>query len=134
MQYAFATYYVQNGFNAYQAAIDAGYSENYARVKIHALIKHPAIQEQLAQVRETQVRKLSQEFQWKVGKLKRIINAFIPDDTEIALKPGETKVAVSAMIELNKMHGDYAPDKRLSLTVDMTKDKLLEAKRQYEEF
>ena len=44
------------------------------------------------------------------------------------------KDALKAIAELNKMSGDYAPDRKLSLTIDMTKSKLDEVKKQYEDY
>ena len=42
-------------------------------------------------------------------------------------------LALKAIAELNKMQGHYLPTQSLKVTVDATKDKLLEAKRVYDE-
>ena len=65
----------------------------------------------------------------------RVLAAIIYD---IVPKRGERKTtlyvhALKALNELNKMQGHYLPTQSLKVTVDATKDKLLEAKRIYDE-
>jgi len=138
LQHNFVMNYIKNGFNAYRAALDAGYSESFATVQSSRLPSHPAIkprlEKALARVEDQLIAKLGITYEWKARKLKRVVDKFIPDDDEEVMIADRVKVGLSALAELNKMQGDYAPDKRLSVTVDTTKEKLLEVKRQYEEF
>lgn len=132
MQSKFAENYVKNGFNAYQAALDAGYSESSARVRSHTMLDKQPIRERLDNAFCRVEVDLAVGFKWRVEKLKRLIDEGIPDEGEI--NQAHARLALAAIAEMNKMYGDYAPDKRLSVTVDATKEKLNEARRQYEEF
>jgi phage terminase small subunit len=133
-QYNFCSSYIKNGFNAYQAAINAGYSHNYANVKAPMLLQHPIIKQRIEKAYTKAEDQLGMDWQWKLRKLKRVIDTFIPDDDTTKLNTFETGIALKAIAELNKMHGDYAPDKRISMTVDATQSKLLEARKQYKEY
>jgi phage terminase small subunit len=128
----FVSHYICNGMNPYQAAIDAGYSKTYARVKSYDLIQQPHIQSRLEQAFNKVEIRLDVSFDWRLNKLKRLIDEIIPDNDNIIMS--QSKIAIQAIAEINKMYGDYAPDKRLTLNVDTTKDKLIEARRQYEEY
>lgn len=137
MQFKFVREYISNGCNGYQAAIKAGYSETYARIQTHQLINKPHIRERIIKayerMNERQDKAIFMSLQERCKILNQIIYDIIPQDGS---EPKRThyKVALSAIAELNKMSGDYAPDKRLTLNVDATKDKLVEARRQYEEY
>ena len=136
MQHNFVINYIKNGFNAYQAAVQAGYSEHVANTQTQYLVSNPVIKDRIAKAYDKIDTKLMKELRItmedKMKVLSRIIYDIVPEDDEP--KRSLYKVAISAMTELNKMQGDYAPDKRLSVTVDATKERLAEVKRQYEEF
>ncbi|MFA6080734.1 MAG: terminase small subunit [Candidatus Gracilibacteria bacterium] len=134
LQYKFAHLYIANGFNAYQAALGAGYSESFAKIKSHELPANPRIQKRITEITADEKSCLGLSWEYKAGKLKKVIDRYIPDDDKIDMKTDKVKVALAAIAELNKMQGDYAPDKKLSVNVDMTKEKLIEAKRVYEEY
>lgn len=131
-QAQFAINYIKNGRNAYKAALDAGYSPKHAKANSYTIVNQPAVKQALRKALVKAERKLSATYEYKIKKLMRVINTYIPDEGE--LNNNEVKTAISAITELNKMHGDYAPDKRLSLTVDATKDRVIEATKVYEEF
>jgi phage terminase small subunit len=137
MQYVFCSEYIKNGFNAYKAALTAGYSESYANCKAGELIKHPNIQERLVKAYEKmetkQLDKLAISFTDKANILLSIINDIIPKDGSEP-KRQYYKDAIKAMSELNKMQGDYAPDKRMNMTINATLDKLQEARKAYDEY
>ena len=133
-QFDFCSSYIKNGFNAYQAALSAGYTHNYANVKAPLLLQHPIIKARIEKAYDKTENQLGLDWQWKLKKLQRVINEFIPDDSTKRLNTFETGIALKAIAELNKMHGDYAPDKRISMTVDATQSKLLEARQQYKEY
>jgi phage terminase small subunit len=133
LQQSFVLNYVKNGFNAYQAARSAGYTEASATVYSHKILDNPIVKSRVEAAFKRFDKRIDVAFDWRIDKLKRIINAVIPDN-EDTVKLKDAKVAISAIAELNKMYGDYAPDKRLSVTVDATKEKLVDARKQYEEF
>lgn len=132
-QIKFCIALAENGGNAYQAAIKSGYSENYARIKAHKLARKPSIKERLAVAYQQAENDFDISFEWKIKKLKRIID-LVSDDLAQVVTPAQARAAIQAIAELNKMEGHLAPNKRLNLTVDVTKARLLEAKRQYEEY
>lgn len=137
-QYNFTLNYIKNGFNAYQASLDAGYSQTFATVKSGQLITHPEIKKRIAKAYQAVEVKnhntLCMSITDKAKVLDRIIRAVVPLDETLPVDKEYMKDAIRAIAELNKMSGDYAPDKRLSVTVDATKERLREAKRVYEEY
>lgn len=133
-QNVFCLEYINNGFNAYKAAITAGYSSNYANVKAHGLLKHPTIKACIKRGYQKAEEKLDLTWEWKLNKLKRIIDTFIPDDESESIFPNHARAAVMAIAEINKMQGDYAPDKKVSVSIDATRARLEEVKRVYEEY
>jgi len=133
MQYSFCSEYIRNGFNAHQAALTAGYSPTYAKFKAPALVHKPQIVERMESALRRVEHKLEVSFEWRVNILKRIVNDVVPQDgTEP--RRAHYKVAIQALAEINKMYGDYAPEKRMNMTVNATLDKLTEARKAYEEF
>ena len=136
-QSKFVSNYIKNGFNAYQAAISAGYSHNYANVGTGELTQHPIIKAKIeravARLDEVMEEKLAITLQHKAKVLAQIIYDIIPQDGS-APKRKYYKYAINALAELSKMQGHYAPDKTLKVTVDATKEKLEEVKRQYKEY
>ena len=132
-QFTFCNEYVKNGGNAYQAALKAGYSDTYSQFKAPSLIHKPQLAERMETALRRVEHKLDVSFEWRINKLKRLVNAIIPeDDGKIIVAQG--KVAIQALAEINKMYGDYAPEKRMNMTVNATLDKLQEARKAYEEF
>jgi hypothetical protein len=136
-QKQFIAQYIANGFNAKQAAVTAGYSMNYLKAKGYDLMSHPEvarkIDEAYVKVHGTHGT-IELTWEWKLRKIARVINEFIPDDESVKLNSAAVKVGLFAMAELNKMTGDYAPIKKLSVNVDATKAKLAEAKKVYDEY
>lgn len=131
MQYTFCTEYVKNGGNAYQAALTAGYGEHYALTQTKKIIQHPSVNERIQKAFAKVEDKLGVSFEWRVGKLKRIVDSVLGEDE---VKLNHAKVAISAIAEINKMYGDYAPEKRMNMTVNATLDKLQEARKAYDEY
>jgi phage terminase small subunit len=138
MQYNFVLNYVRNGFNAYQAARSSGYSEDTAKAEAYKLLAKPLVKQHIAKAQEKvdqqRLNKLYLTMEQKAKVLTRIIYDVVPKDKTQEPKREYYKDALKAISEMNKMQGDYAPEKRLSLTVDATKDKLKEINKQYEEY
>ncbi len=136
-QYSFVANYIKNGFNAYRAALDAGYKPSYAKTKTPELIQHPIIKQKIekaiARFDEEMEEKLAISLQHKAKILAQIIYDIIPQDGSPP-KRKYYKYAINALAELSKMQGHYAPDRSLKVTVDTTKEKLKEVRRQYEEY
>lgn len=137
MQSQFVVNYVKNGFNLTRAARDAGYSESFSRVHSGKLLANPLIKERIEKayrvVEAKQDRLLCMTIQDKAKVLSQIIYDIVPQDgTEP--KRQYYKDAIKAIQELNLMAGDYTPERKVSLTIEATKDKLLEAKRVYEDY
>jgi phage terminase small subunit len=137
MQYDFVKHYTTNGFNAEKAALQAGYEKKTARAGAYDLINRPAIkpliERAVAKARDTILDRLSLGVEYRLKKLKSVIETYIPEDTSLFVAE-RVKIGLSAIQEVNKIAGDYAPDKRLALTVDLTADKLKEARKVYEDF
>lgn len=137
-QSKFVLNYINNGYNAYKAAIDAGYSENFAHDRSGQLVYHPAIAERICKayttVEVSEFKEMCMSVREKAEILDRIIREVVPKDPTQPIKLDYIKDAIKAIQELNKMSGSYAPDRRLNVTVDATKERLLEAKRVYKEY
>ena len=137
LQYDFVKNYITNGFNAEQAAISAGYSQTVVDTRAFCLPNSPSVKplidKALDKARDTILSRLGVGLTWRIKKLKKVVDQYIPDDAPIQSHE-PCAVALKAIAELNKIAGDYAPDKRLALTVDLTKDKLKEARKIYDEY
>jgi phage terminase small subunit len=112
-QRLFCKAYLANGFNATQAAITAGYSENCAFID-----KRVKIMEE----------KLDITAEWKMKVLKDCIDGCMNGEaSENKIHPSGI---VGAIAELNKMQGHYAVEKR-EIKHDIG-DKTAELIQQYE--
>jgi phage terminase small subunit len=137
-QHDFITNYVVKEQSAKQAALNAGYSEEFARTKTTELRNQPVVKKKMAELVQSIEKKrdkvLFMGMQERLSVLNRIIRAIVPEDTKLPVDVTHAATALKAIAEINKMAGDYAPERRLSVTVDATQERLLEARRQYEEF
>ncbi len=133
-QSAFCDAYVVNKGNAEDAAIQAGYTRQFAHKDAHTLIQQEAVSKRIASALSDSVVRLGMCADWRLGKLKRIIEAFVPDDINIKLNGRDAKVAVACLAEISKLTGEYAPDRKLSMTVDLTRQNLLDAKKAYDDY
>lgn len=133
----FVTHYIKNGYSARAAARSAGYSNASSESYAHQLLDKRHIQERITsaykKVEARHARELCMSIEAKAKILTQIIYDVIPQDGSPPKREYYAS-ALKAISEMNKMSGDYAPDKRLSVTVDATKDKLIEAKKVYEDY
>lgn len=112
-QKKFDEYYAQSG-NAEQSAINAGYSEKYARGNAHKLVAISCISEYIKELSD----KLKDE---------RIISA---KDRQVILsdiaksKAEETPDRIRAIDTLNKMTGEYLNKVEISGTLEAEQSKL----------
>ena len=130
-QYDFAMNYIKNGFNAYQAALSAGYTEAYSRTGSPNLVQNQSIQRLIKKEVTSLEDRIGITIEWKAKKLQRIIDSIVPSEGEID-KP-YLKDAIRALSELNKMSGHYAPTKNVLLNVD-TANRLIDVKKAYEDY
>jgi|SRR5580692_2460967 len=137
-QHDFVTNYVVKEMSAKQAAINAGYSPAVSRTSIGKLKNIPAVKKKIEQtvaaIEKKRDKVLFMGMQERLSVLNRIIRAVVPEDPNAPVVLPHAATALKAIAEINKMAGDYAPERRLSVTVDATQERLLEARRQYEEF
>lgn len=116
-QQLFAKNYLANGYNAAQAALDAGYSKDSLTQMASENLAKPVVKEYIAKIVEKKTHALDITFEWKLLALKNV--------AEISLEPHgkDDKIypsaAVSAIAELNKMQGDHAPVKTANLNVNV---------------
>lgn len=94
-QKKFAEYYAESG-NAYESAIKAGYSENYAKAQSCKLLENVGIQEYIRQLQET-------------SRSARILSATQRQEilSDIAMSKAEPQDRIKAIDVLNKMTGEY---------------------------
>lgn len=130
MQYLFIKHYVNNGFSASKAAISAGYSEDFAKHQSSKLANHPVVRERINHLLERTVKITLDD---KIDYLLKMLDDIIPKDGSEP-KRNLYNTAIKIVSELNRMMGDYAPEKRLSVTVDATQKRLEEARKQYDEY
>ena len=112
----FCTAYLSNGLHISNALQAAGYVTTTKGSKTHTLLKRPKIQRYLAIRIKALEKKEIATVEWKMDKL-----VGITERTE----EGKPQVAISAISELNKMQGHYAPTQvqqtNLNLDVDVIK-------------
>lgn len=58
-------------------------------------------------------------YEWKLNKLKQIVDTFIKDE---ALTPTEVRTALLAISEMNKMQGHYSPEKHVNVNIKTDPD------------
>lgn len=104
-----------------EAAIRAGYSRGGAHVLGCRTLQKPPVQEYLQEKLNKVNQKMDISKEWRLGKLKQIADSFVSQEKQI-LDSKEAKVAVSAIAEINKMEGDYAPTKIISANLNIEAD------------
>lgn len=63
---------------------------------------------------------MSTAYEWKLNKLKQIVDTFINDEAH--LTPTEVRVALLAINEMNKMQGHYSPEKHVNVNIKTDPD------------
>lgn len=111
----FAVLYVYYMGNQRKAAIEAGYAVSSATPMANHLLKNPEILKLIDRTIREIEKELGIDLLWKFKKLKDI---FEGNEKKAA------RTALAAMDMINKLDGDYAPE-RLQIE---DKDKVLEAK------
>lgn len=110
--------YVDNDCNDKRTAKQVGmktaaFNQLVKKEKCRTYISYRAIEKQ---------RKGTLDYNYKMYKLKRVIDDFIPDDRSHFLDPKCVSVAIQAMAESNKMQGHYSAEKILTTNLNMDAD------------
>lgn len=125
----FCEEYLTNGRNSILAAKAAGIANGTALLRneyIQAYIKHRM--EALEEVSNITLN-------YKIEKLKKVIEVGIPSDSQDIVNPEMARLALTAISEHNKMAGDYAPTKQANFNCNVNLDSsILEAKKAIKEF
>lgn len=130
-QTKFVQEYIKNGGEAKSALLASGYSQLTTKDP-QRILQSDGVRQELEIANKKLRAQIEIDFKYKYEKLKKIIDEYIPDHGDLI--PDKVKVAITAIAEMNKMSGDYAPNKSLTLNVDHTQNKLLEARKQYKEY
>lgn len=129
-QRLFCDKYLENGFNSYQAAIDAGYSKRIAKQAEQSLLTRPHVHLYIKQNVGHALSKVNQTSKGildrNMSKLNRVVDATIPDSG--MLDVDAITVGLKAIDIQAKIHGHYAPTKTANLNVNIDKDQISEAK------
>lgn len=126
--------YRSNGRNGSKAAVTAGYSRKTARIQACNLLKRENIRTAIAEEDKKIVTSIKKSVKgsasWKRRKLVKIA-----DQLSDVIDFKNAKAIIGAIAELNKMDGDYAPEKVLNanLNVDTDLQKVSEESRKAQE-
>ena len=108
---AFARAYVYNGGDAKAAAIEAGYSESYAKGNGYSLVHNKYVKGFINRYRRQRDDEFNLSITDKKEFLLRVINAGLAlyVDGNGSQRPENLAAVNSAIAEMNKMDGDYKP-------------------------
>lgn len=105
--------------NATQAAISAGYSHHIAKTIGSRLKTNPKIQGYLKILQSDLESQMTVSYEWKLDKLKQIVEVFIDSED---LSPNKVNSAIQAISEMNKMQGHYSPEKHVNVNIKTDPD------------
>ena len=127
-QYAFVREYMDTDGNIRQAALNAGYSVKYAAAQGAQLMRNPVVKKEIDNYIKTIERKHEITFEWKINKLKNIIE-LCADKKATSHKDINPTAAIAAISELNKMQGHYSAEKHVNTNINIDTD--LDAAKEY---
>ncbi len=107
--------------NPTEAAINAGYAPHLAKAIAGKLIRKPAIQTFIKTLPALQKNQTTENYDWKLEKLKQIVTYFIPSENT-NLEAKDVTVAIQAIGEMNKMQGHYAAEKQVNVNMNVDSD------------
>jgi|HubBroStandDraft_1064217.scaffolds.fasta_scaffold00305_24 hypothetical protein len=108
---------VVSGKSMRQAAIEAGYEPATITVKSHQMMKNPFLRKKVEDAVKKAQEHLELTFEWKLRQLKELVERALPEHNREF-----STAAISAIAEMNKMQGHYAPDKTVSATMTVDAD------------
>ncbi len=115
-----------------QAAIEAGYSNNGAKVVACKLLKKPAGQAYLQSLQQKPIAKATASLEWVMDKLTNIVNLEVQKDGMPNYQA--LQCVLKAIGEINKIKGHYAPDKKVNLNMTMDDVQFERAKQLAEKY
>lgn len=126
-QQRFAEAFISNGRLGKQAALEAGYLN--AKVSACNLLRMPAVLNYVSRRVNEQSIVLGLTFDYKIAKLKTVMDLAIPDNVEDMTaeelaKSMTVKISdgLSAISESNKMQGHYSPEKHVNANLNVNTD------------
>lgn len=121
---AFILFYIREQ-NASKAIIATGYKGPKPEAAGYKMLNKPGIkryiEQQLSIKQQEAVQKLEVSFEWIANKLKTIACKCVPDGVEI-IEAKQAVAAVGALSELNKMMGNYSPERHVNVNVNADAD------------
>lgn len=131
-QILFCEAFLSNGLNATEAARVAGYRNPESNA--HLILERKAVSKYLKN-RAKRLDIAGVNYDYKLDKLRTIIDESVDEYSENKTVQ-HAQAGMAAIDILNKMQGHYAPVTTQAVTVNVkaTQDKLLEARKQYDEY
>lgn len=111
-------HYVDNEYSARKTGLQFG-RETKIITKIVGMPHCKAFIQKYAEEKEN---KSNISYNWKLYKLKKVIENFIHDEEGKPLTAKDVSVAISAMAEANKMQGHYSAEKTVNLNLNNDTD------------
>lgn len=120
-QQKFCEEYLTNGRVLKDAAVSAGYAPGSAALTGHKLLKTQAVHNYLTERVKKSNDDLQIGFDYKLAKLKKIVDLAIPDEADTILQISP-RSGIAAIAELNKMQGHYSAEKVVAATLSVNAD------------
>ncbi|WP_342220243.1 terminase small subunit [Rickettsiella endosymbiont of Miltochrista miniata] len=118
-QTKFCQNYTLPPHNATQSAISAGYSYHIAKTIGSRLKTNPKIQDYLKTLQSDLESQMTVSYEWKLDKLKQIVEVFIDSKD---LSPNKVNSAIQAISEMNKMQGHYSAERHVNFNIKADPD------------
>lgn len=119
----FALNYLTNGFKKKKAAIDAGYSPASAQTSALKCLRSPKVIEYMKVFMSEIEKDLGITFEWKLGKLKQVVEISLPSENEElmveSIKKYNPSDAIKAIDVMNKMQGHYKKEEDVDNTEEL---------------
>ena len=128
-QFKFCHAYLSNGWNATKASISAGDTKKNASRNAYLYLKRKPVVEYLKSQKRIMERIMTDNFTWKLSKLKKIIDLCVPEESVVGDQINPSP-AISAIAEMNRMEGDYFSERQQD---KKTTDEEMEKVKEYSE-
>lgn len=125
---------VKTGFHQEKSALAAGYKS--PRQNASRLLKQPKIKEFMETMKRRAVKDAVMTVEWRKRRLQLAIERGLPEDIDQQVY--DPNIAITAIRELNKLDGDYAPEKHVNanlhahINMDPVRENLKELVKLYE--
>lgn len=115
-QAKFCEEFLTNGCDAIAAARSVGYKDPRMSSR-RMLASNPKVKAYISKKVKKMEKEFGVTFDWKVKKLKKIIELTVPDDAENKSEINAS-AAISAIAETNKMQGHYSAEKIITTNLN----------------